>query len=53
MVIQLCRMLKLRAIAIVRQGGDYDKIVTELKTFGASEARGRPADYPPRHPPAA
>lgn len=38
-VVQLCRMLKLRAIAVVRPSGDFEKIATELKTFGASEAR--------------
>jgi hypothetical protein len=41
-VIQLCRMLKLRAIAVVRDPGDaddYQKVVTRLKALGASEVR--------------
>lgn len=36
-VVQLCRMLKLRAIAVVRPSPDFDKIAAELKTFGAVE----------------
>lgn len=39
-VIQLCRMLKLRAIAVVRDpgdGDDYQKVVARLKALGASE----------------
>jgi hypothetical protein len=41
-VIQLCRMLKLRAIAVVRDPGDGDdhqKVVARLKALGASEVR--------------
>ena len=41
-VIQLCRCLKLRPIAVVRDPGnkeDTDKLVTRLKSIGAAEAR--------------
>ena len=41
-VIQLCRMLKLRAVAVVRDPGhaeDWEKVVTRLKALGASEVR--------------
>ena len=36
-VIQLCSMLKLRAIAIVRERKDFEKTEAWLKTLGASE----------------
>ena len=41
-IIQLCRCLKLRPIAVVRDPGnkaDADKLVTRLKSMGAAEAR--------------
>jgi trans-2-enoyl-CoA reductase len=41
-IIQLCRCLKLRPIAVVRDPGnkaDLDKLVSRLKSLGASEAR--------------
>jgi trans-2-enoyl-CoA reductase len=46
-VIQLCRMLKLRAIAVVRDPGnaaDLDKLVARLKGLGAAEVRALPRD---------
>jgi trans-2-enoyl-CoA reductase len=36
-IIQLCRMLKLRTVAIVRDSGDFDKTATWLKSLGATE----------------
>jgi trans-2-enoyl-CoA reductase len=45
-VIQLCRCLKLRPIAVVRDPGtkeDMDKLVARLKALGAAEARAGPA----------
>jgi trans-2-enoyl-CoA reductase len=39
-VIQLCRMLKLRAIAVVRppaEGGDIEEVARRLRALGASE----------------
>jgi len=36
-VIQLCRMLKLRVVAVVRDNGEMDKTATWLKTLGATE----------------
>lgn len=40
-VIQLCRMLKLRAIGVVRQreGQDFEETAKRLKALGASEVR--------------
>lgn len=41
-VIQLCRMLKLRAVAVVRDTGsqaELDKVTARLKSLGASEVR--------------
>jgi len=37
LIIQLCRMLKLRAIAIVRDGGDFEKTAAWLRSLGATE----------------
>lgn len=39
LIIQLCRMLKLRAIAIVRDGGDFEKTAAWLRSLGATEVR--------------
>jgi len=41
-IIQLCRCLKLRPIAVVRDPGnkaDMEKLVSRLKSIGASEVR--------------
>eukprot|EP00899_Mesostigma_viride_P018506 jgi/Mesvir1/26657/Mv20446-RA.1 len=36
-VVQLCSLLKLRTIALVRPGTNYDKIAEDLKAMGATE----------------
>ena len=45
-IVQLCRCLKLRPIAVVRDPGnkeDLEKTVARLKALGAAEARARSA----------
>ena len=37
LIIQLCRMLKLRTIAIIRDGGDFEKTAAWLRSLGATE----------------
>jgi len=37
LIIQLCRMLKLRTVAIVRDNGEFEKSVIWLKSLGATE----------------
>lgn len=39
LIIQLCRMLKLRTVAIVRDNGEFEKSVIWLKSLGATEVR--------------
>ena len=36
-VIQLARMLRLRAVAVLREGPDFDKQAKMLKAMGATE----------------
>ncbi|KAK3281133.1 hypothetical protein CYMTET_11062 [Cymbomonas tetramitiformis] len=46
-IIQLCRMMKLRTVALLRDSGDFEKTATWLKSLGATEpcmARWRGGD---------